>query len=155
MSKVNVRKLKYPKWFSGTFYTLTIGTPLFLMGMLTAASLAIVAWLLLRKLVFKDAREKLLLKRRSLEHDYSTGNGDQDALKYLWYNNELKLTSLNVGQYGMLIAIGTLIYEKMSNNILSFTQMFVATLVAYAAAYGMKYIVLVVKGVGEDYEKVE
>jgi len=165
LNRVVVQKLKYPLWFNIVFFILTIGVPIgfIIMEGLKAPStpvgsafkvsflifsVFIVAWFFINKFLVIDIEKKLLVKQAALEHDYSIRVGDADAIKYMWYSNQAKLSLfnlINVLVYGGFLFV---IMLGISSALIEIKGVVFVITTLYVVAYTIKFILLMT---GRDF----
>lgn len=162
MSKLNIKKLKYPLWYNIVFAILTVVIPLglFVYECLSADNtqagavfkvtftgliLLIIAWLFLNHFVIKKFKEKIKAKQLLLEHDYSAQVGNPDALKTMWYANERWLALfeiINVLLYG---GLGAIILIAVQSAVIKVKGILIIIAACYTIAYTIKYLLLILR----------
>ena len=167
MSKLNIKKLKYPLWYNIVFAILTVAIPLglFVYECLSAAhtqagvvfkvtfvglTLAIIAWLFLNHFVIKKFKEKVYAKQLLLEHDYSAQVGNPDALKAMWYANERWLTLFEIAGVLLYGGLGALILIAVQSAIIKVKGILIIIAICYTIAYTIKYLLLILRKEATD-----
>ena len=167
MSKLNIKKLKYPLWYNIVFAILTVAIPLglFVYECLSAAhkqagvvfkvtfvglTLAIIAWLFLNHFVIKKFKEKVHAKQLLLEHDYSAQVGNPDALKAMWYANERWLTLFEIAGVLLYGGLGALILIAVQSAIIKVKGILIIIAICYTIAYTIKYLLLILRKEATD-----
>lgn len=158
MKKPDIKKLKYPIWFTILFYIFTLVAPIIILLIqgftsenkifrisFSVISIALIAWVFIRKFLLKGLEDKMQNRKASLEHDYEIEVGSTDKAKYLWYNNELTLIFINliqiilVGGLFLLLAVGI---QNMSIHVKASSF---AMIILYSIAYIAKIIYVLIK----------
>ena len=162
MSKLNIKKLKYPLWYNIVFAILTLVIPLglFVYECLSAAHtqagvvfkvtfvaivLLLVAWLFINHFVIKQFKEKIIAKQTLLEHDYSGEIGNPDALKAMWYANERWLTLFEVIEVLLYGGLGAIILTAVQTSVIKVRGIILVIAICYIIAYTIKYILLITR----------
>ena len=167
MSKVDIKKLKYPLWYNIVFVILTIVIPLslFVYECLSAAqtqagiifkvtfigiTLALITWLFFNHFVIKTFKEKLLSKQTLLEHDYSAEVGNPNTIKAMWYSNERWLTLFEVLEVLLFGGLGAIILLAVQAGIIHLRGILIIVATCYVVAYTIKYLLLVMRKEAND-----
>lgn len=155
MKKPNIKKLKYPLWFTIVFYCLTVVAPLVLimikgyqsesrMFRITfgVISSALIVWLFINRFVLANKKKELRAKKLQLEHEYEIEVGNQDKVKYLWFSTEqwfFLFSLIDIILFGGLLLI---IIEGIASGLLKFKGITIFITILYILAYGLKFIVI-------------
>ena len=155
MEKPNIKKLKYPLWFTIVFYCLTVLAPLVLVMVqgyqseskvfritFGVISSALIVWMFINKFLLAATKKELREKKLKLEHEYEIEIGNQENIKYLWFSTEqwLFLFSLvDVILFGGLLLV---IIEGIASGVMSFKGVTIFVTLCYIVAYSMKFVVI-------------
>ena len=167
MSKPDIKKLKYPLWYTIVFAILTVVIPLglFVFECLSAArtqagvvfkvsfvgiTIALVAWLFFKHFVVKKFKEKLLSKQTLLEHDYSAQVGNADSIKAMWYDNEKWLTLFEIAEVLLYGGLGAIILIAVQMGIIKVKGILIIVAMCYVIAYTIKYLLLLMRKEADD-----
>lgn len=159
MSKPNIKKLKYPVWYTIVFAVLTIIIPigLFVYECLRAGStqkatvfkvtflaitVLLIAWLFINHFVIKKYKSKLITERSLLEHDYVTENGNLEKIEYLWYNTEKILVIFEIIEVILIGALGTILLIALEDGIIKLKGSLILIATCYIIAYTIKLMLL-------------
>lgn len=158
MKKPNIKKLNYPIWFTILFYLFTVVAPvtiLLVQGFTSESttfrvsfsviSIALIAWVFIRKFLLKGIEEKLQNKKSALEHDYEIEVGSEEKAKYLWYNNELALILINIVQVVLIGGLFLLLAVGIQNLSINVKGSSFAMIILYTIAYAAKIIFVLIK----------
>lgn len=158
MNKPEIKKLNYPVWFTIVFYILTVVTPITILLVqgftsesatfkvsFSVISIAMIAWVFIKKFVLKGIEDKILNKKAALEHDYEIEVGSADKAKYLWYSNELILILINVVQTILVGGLFLLLAVGIENLTINVKASSFAMIILYIVAYTAKIIFVLVK----------
>jgi hypothetical protein len=161
-TKLVIKKLGYPIWFNIIFPIFTVLVPIILIAIeslkapATASGIAfkvsfiglsigIVTWFFAKKFLIKNWEEKLLVKQAALEHDYSIKVGDADLAKHYWYQNEMKLTLINLVNIILYGGLTFLIMLGISSALIQVKGIVILITTIYVVAYTVKFILLIVR----------
>lgn len=167
MSKLNIKKLKYPLWYNIVFAILTVGIPLglFTYECLTAdhseagvvfkvtfsaLTLLIIAWLFLNHFIIKKFKEKVKAKQLLLEHDYSAEVGNPENIKALWYTNERWLTLFEIIGVVLYGGLGAAILIAVQSAVIKVKGILIIVAMCYVIAYTLKYMLLIMRKEADD-----
>lgn len=170
MSKPNINKLKYPLWLNITFYLLTVLSPIILImvegfqapdkngGLIfkltfSVLSIALVAWIFIKKFLINNIETKLIANQTALEHDYSIDCGNPDKIKYLWYQNEIKLTIFNMITVILYGALMSVILIGVAKALMQIKGIIILITIMYIIAYTIKFSYIIVKRNGDYNEQ--
>lgn len=165
---VGLKTLKYPIWFEIVFACLTILAPMTLIiveGLNAPAGIAgttfkvsfmvliigIAAWVAIKKIWIKNLESKLLAKQLALEHDYSIDIGNLEKIKYLWYQNEVKLTILNLVSIVLYGGLAMILLLGVSSQLMEIKGLAMILAGIYVVAYTFKFVLLLSRsGVSDE-----
>lgn len=164
MKKPNIKKLKYPKWFNIIFLGLTVVLPLIFVVVqgftspsttfkisFTVICSLILIWVFTRKFILSKIEKEIISKKAAIEHDYELNVGSQENAKWLWFNNELILTIINVVQVLLIGGLIMLFAIGIETAAIKFKTLSILISLLYMIAYIIKFITIL-KLRGEDSE---
>jgi len=157
-----IKKLGYPLWFNIVFPILTILVPIVLIAVeslqapstttgsvfkvsFVALSVGIIAWFFAKKFLVKNWEERLVAKQAALEHDYSISVGDPELTKYHWYNNETKLTLINIVNIVLYGGLTFLIMLGISSALIEVKGVVLLITGIYVVAFTIKFMLLMIR----------
>lgn len=152
MKKLDIKKLKYPKWFHITFYCLTVIAPLILImvegfGAKTSSfrwtfgviSMLVVVWLAIYNWLLRGLKQKVEDRKSKLEHDYEIDVGNLEKIKYIWFSNEMKLSiisAINIALWGVLFAV---VLTGIAEGVMAIKGAIITICTLYVIAYTLKF----------------
>lgn len=168
MKKPDIKRLKYPLWFQIVFLILTIIIPLtFVMvegyqsprtnfkitfGLISGF---VIIYSFVHKFILTKYEDKWRDRQVKLEHDYEIDVGNPDKIKWLWFNNELKLNifvAIKIALWGSLFAV---ILNEIAEGFMKIRGALVVIVICYVLAYIMKFVVISILKGQEAYEDEE
>jgi len=164
--KLVIEKLGYPLWFNLVFFALTVVAPIILIAIesmqapatttgsvfkvsFLGLSVGIVGWVFAKKFLIKNLEERLIAKQAALEHDFSIKVGDSELTKYHWYNNEAKLTAINLITIVLYGGLAFLIMLGVSSALIEVKGIVLLVTGLYIVAFAIKFILLTTRR-GDD-----
>lgn len=169
--KLGIKTLHYPLWFNILFSCLTILAPgvlivieglkapdgvlgtTFKLSFMTVC-IAIMVWSIIYKIIVEKAKTKLLAKQIALEHDYSIDNGNPKKIKYLWYQNEMKLTLFTLISVVLYGGLAVLLLLGVASKLMEIKGVLMILLSLYVIAYTIRFLVII-GGYSDDEEGEE
>ena len=155
MNKPEIKKLKYPLWFTIVFYVLTLAVPLVLIALegfnspsktfrITFGLIitALIAWTFIRKFLLKDLESKLIAQKESLQHDYRIEVGNAENTKWLWFQNELWLTIIQLLSIVLIGLLFILISVGIETAVVKVKGACAGIALSYIVAYIIKFILI-------------
>lgn len=166
MKKPNIKKLKYPLWFTIVFYILTAVIPLIFIIVqgfnspstafkfsFTVICSVLLLWIFARKFLLNSIEQKLQNKQVALEHDYEIEAGNSEKAKWLWYNNELWLSIINATQVVLVGGLILLLAIGIETAAITVKGLSFLIAILYLIAYVIKFIVILKLRGTEDTEE--
>ena len=166
--KPDIKRLKYPLWSQIVFFVLTVVAPIvFIMvegyqsprtGFKITFSLLcglVVGWSFLSKFVLGKFEHKWRDRQSKLEHDYEIDVGNADKIRWLWFNNEMKLnacTAVKIALWGSLLAV---VLNEVAEGFMKIKGMIILIAICYVLAYMLKFAVIAAAKGAETYEDDE
>lgn len=164
MNKPDIKYLKYPLWFRIVFYILTIIIPLIAImvegfqssstafkitfGMIVGL---LVLWTFISRFLLDNYKHKLKDRQASLEHDYQIDIGNAEKIKWLWFNNEMKLALLEAIQILLIGSLASIVILAISEGLMAIKGVIILIVICYTIAYILKFF-LIVYLKGNEYE---
>lgn len=164
--KLEIKRLKYPLWSQIVFFLLTVIAPLvFIMvegyqsprtnfkwtfGIICGL---VIVWSFVHKFILTKYEDKWRDRQVKLEHDYEIDVGNADKIKWLWFNNEMKLNAfvaVKIALWGSLFAV-TL--NEIAEGFMKIRGALIAIAICYVVAYVMKFMVITIKKGVDSYEE--
>lgn len=164
MNNPNIKKLKYPLWFTIIFYLLTVLFPIvailvdgfrspdrtFRITFSVIAGLIII-WTFVNKFIISTYKKKLTDEKSKLEHEYEVEVGNPEKVKWLWFENEQRLSIFAAIQSALLGALFIVLAIGAANGCMTIKGLSAFVMICYIAAYVMKFITItVLKGKEND-----
>lgn len=156
--KPKINRLKYPLWSRIVFFVLTVIAPvvtLMVEGFQTTSKGykitfgcicgLVVVWTFIHRFFLVQQEKKWRDRQVSLEHDYEIEVGNGEKIRYLWFNNELKLNimrALNIASYGALIAV---VISGVAEQLIAIKGALIIVIICYVVAYVLRFIVIAAK----------
>lgn len=152
MEKPDIQKLKYPRWFHIVFYSLTVIVPLILIMIegfsaktptfrwtFGVISMLLVLWLAIYNWLLRGIKKKVEDRKSKLEHDYEIDVGNLEKIKYIWFENEMKLaiiSATNIGLWGALFAV---VLSGIAEGVMAIQGALITICTLYVIAYTVKF----------------
>lgn len=167
-TKLEIKRLRYPLWSQIVFFLLTVIVPLVLVmvegykspstgfkwtfGIISGL---VVIWSFVHKFILSKWEDKWRERQVKLEHDYEIDVGNAAKIKWLWFNNELKLnafTAVKVALWGSLLAV---VITAIAKGLMQIKGAIVAIAICYVVAYVLKFLIITIQKGTEVYEDDE
>lgn len=164
--KPEIKRLKYPLWSHIVFFALTVIVPLvFVMvegyqsprtafkwtfGVISGL---VIVWSFLHKFILCKWEDSWRDRQAKLEHDYEIDVGNADKIKWLWFNNEMKLNAIiavKIVLWGSLLAI---VLNEIAEGFMKIRGALIAIAICYVVAYVIKFLVITIKKGVDSYEE--
>ena len=156
MKKPKIKKLKYPNWYQITFLFFTVAAPLITLVVqglnspsktfrisFTVLCTLLVAWIFIHRFVIKGIEDKLQKKKAALEHDYEIDVGNPKKCKWLWFSNELMLSTINAINVALIGALIFLIVVGIQEAALKIKGAAYFIMILYLLAYISKFVLII------------
>jgi hypothetical protein len=133
-----IEGMKVPQsWFRLSFMTITIG---------------VIVWFVIKKYITDKMRDKLISKQTALEHDYSIDNGNPVKIKYLWFENEQKLTMFEAISVLLNGGLLVLILMGVATTFMKIRLALSIIMILYIIAYTIKFLIIMTMKGADDEE---
>lgn len=155
MKKPNIKKLKYPLWFTITFYILTVILPIVLVmvegykspdiafrwtfGIISGL---LILWVFVYKFLISNKEKQMVDKKSQLEHEYEIEVGNSKSIKWLWFSNEQKLAIFNAVQVLLFGSFLAVIAIGISSGFMQIKAVVIMISICYIFSYVLKFILI-------------
>ena len=153
--KPKISRLKYPLWSRIVFFLLTVIAPVVTLMIEGFQSTSkgykitfgcicglVVVWTFIHRFFLVAQEKKWRDRQVSLEHDYEIEVGNAEKIRYLWFNNELKLNvfrAISIASYGALIAV---IVSGVAEQLIAIKGALLIVIICYVLAYVVRFVVI-------------
>lgn len=167
-TKLEIKRLRYPLWSQIVFFLLTVIVPLVLVmvegykspstgfkwtfGIISGL---VVVWSFVHKFVLSKWEDKWRDRQVKLEHDYEIDVGNTKKIKWLWFDNEMKLNicvAIKVALWGSLLAV---VITAIAKGLMLIKGAIIAIAICYVVAYVLKFLIITIQKGTDVYEDDE